>query len=298
MTPDLRLVRYFVAVAREGNVTRAAELLHISQPSLSAAVKQLEQQLGVALLERSGRRIALTAAGELLLRRGKELLEHADAVADEVSQRDSATAGRLRLGLTPTARYGVGPELLAACARNAPGVMIYTSEDTTGALLRDVTQGRVDLAVTFCAPEPPQGLALALLREESALVHMPSDHRLAGRRAVRLEDLVDESILVSAGRDSSGFTDRVLSAFAAAGIAPRTRADPYPDLGLQAVREGLGVVVYSRSAFPQQLAGSAFVPLQPPLGLPFHLASRKEEKGAAARAVLEIAEALRAQSAL
>jgi len=298
MTPDLRLVRYFVAVAREGNVTRAAELLHISQPSLSAAVKQLEQQLGVALLERSGRRIALTAAGELLLRRGKELLEHADAVADEVSQRDSATAGRLRLGLTPTARYGVGPELLAACARNAPGVMIYTSEDTTGALLRDVAQGRVDLAVTFCAPEPPEGMVLALLREESALVHMPSDHRLAGRRAVRLEDLVDESILVSAGRDSSGFTDRVLSAFAAAGIAPRTRADPYPDLGLQAVREGLGVVVYSRSAFPQQLAGSAFVPLQPPLGLPFHLASRKEEKGAAARAVLEIAEALRAQSAL
>ena len=298
MTPDLRLVRYFVAVAREGNVTRAAELLHISQPSLSAAVKQLEQQLGVALLERSGRRIALTVAGELLLRRGKELLEHADAVADEVSQRDSATAGRLRLGLTPTARYGVGPELLAACARNAPGVMIYTSEDTTGALLRDVAQGRVDLAVTFCAPEPPEGMVLALLREESALVHMPSDHRLAGRRAVRLEDLVDESVLVSAGRDSSGFTDRVLSAFAAAGIAPRTRADPYPDLGLQAVREGLGVVVYSRSAFPQQLAGSAFVPLQPPLGLPFHLASRKEEKGAAARAVLEIAEALRAQSAL
>ncbi|MDQ3435085.1 MAG: LysR family transcriptional regulator [Actinomycetota bacterium] len=298
MTPDLRLVRYFVAVAREGNVTRAAEILHISQPSLSAAVKQLEQQLGVALLERSGRRIALTAAGELLLRRGKELLEHADAVADEVSQRDSATAGRLRLGLTPTARYGVGPDLLAACARNAPGVMIYTSEDTTGALLRDVAQGRVDLAVTFCAPEPPEGMVLALLREESALVHMPSDHRLAGRRAVRLEDLVGESILVSAGRDSSGFTDRVLSAFAAAGIAPRTRADPYPDLGLQAVREGLGVVVYSRSAFPQQLAGSAFVPLQPPLGLPFHLASRKEEKGAAARAVLEIAEALRAQSAL
>ena len=219
-------------------------------------------------------------------------------MADEVSQRDSATAGRLRLGLTPTARYGVGPELLAACARNAPGVMIYTSEDTTGALLRDVAQGRVDLAVTFCAPEPPEGMVLALLREESALVHMPSDHRLAGRRAVRLEDLVDESVLVSAGRDSSGFTDRVLSAFAAAGIAPRTRADPYPDLGLQAVREGLGVVVYSRSAFPQQLAGSAFVPLQPPLGLPFHLASRKEEKGAAARAVLEIAEALQAQSAI
>jgi len=292
MPPDLRLIRYFVAVAREGNVTRAAELLHISQPSLSAAVKQLEQQLGVALLERSGRRIALTAAGELLLRRGQELLEHAGAVADEVSQRGSATAGRLRLGLTPTARYGVGPELLAACARDAPAVMIYTTEDTTGALLRDVAQGRLDLAVTFCAPEPPPGIVLTLLREESALVHMPSDHRLAARRELTLEDLADESILVSAGRDSSGFTGRVLSAFSEADVAPRTRVDPYPDLGLQAVRERLGVVVYSRSAFPQQLAGSVFVPLQPPLGLPFHLAARQREKGAAVRTVLGIAEAL------
>jgi len=297
MALDLRLIRYFVAVACEGNVTRAAELLHISQPSLSAAVKQLEQQLGVQLLERSGRRIAVTAAGELLLRRGQELLEHADAVAGEVSQRGSATAGRLRLGLTPTARYGVGPELLAACATGAPAVMIYTSEDTTGALLRDVAQGRLDLAVTFCAPEPPEGIVLTLLREESAVVHMPSTHRLAGRRKLKLEDLVDEPILVSAGRDSSGFTDRVLSAFTEAGIAPHTLVDPYPDLGLQAVREGLGMVVYSRSAFPQQLTGSAFVPLRPPIALPFHLAAREREKGAAVREIIGIANELQERPA-
>ncbi len=295
MTPDLRLIRYFVAVAREGNVTRAAELLHISQPSLSAAVKQLEQQLGVGLLERSGRRISLTAAGELLKRRGQELLDHADAVAAEVSQRGDATAGRLRLGLTPTARYGVGPELLAACARDAPAVMIYTSEDTTGALLRDVAQGRLDIAVTFCAPEPPEGIVLTLLRDESALVHMPSDHHLSGRSQLSLSDLAGESILVSAGQDSSGFTDRVLSAFAEAGISPHTRVDPYPDLGLQAVREGLGIVVYSRSAFPRRLAGSAFVPLCPSLGLPFHLAARNGDKGAAVRAVFDVADELRKQ---
>jgi len=70
MAVELRLVRYFVAVAQEGNVTRAAERLHISQPSLSAAVRQLEAQLGVSLLERSGREIALTPAGELLRDRG------------------------------------------------------------------------------------------------------------------------------------------------------------------------------------------------------------------------------------
>src|ERR671939_1890122 len=100
MTPELRLVRYFVAVAQEGNVTRAAERLHVAQPSLSAAVRQLEGQLGVELLRRTGRGIALTPAGELLLRRGRELLEHADAVVDEVRRRGSAPAARLRLGLS------------------------------------------------------------------------------------------------------------------------------------------------------------------------------------------------------
>jgi DNA-binding transcriptional LysR family regulator len=124
MPLDLRLVRYFVAVAQEGSVTRAAERLHLAQPSLSAAVKQLEGQLGVALVERSGRGIALTPAGELLLRRGAELVALADAVEGEVRDRGAAPAARLRLGLSPTARYGVGPALLAACAAKAPAVML------------------------------------------------------------------------------------------------------------------------------------------------------------------------------
>src|SRR5919202_4007157 len=116
MTPDLRLVRYFVAVAETGNVTRAAERLHISQPSLSAAIKQLESQLGVELLARHGRRVTITPAGELLLRRGRDLLAHGEAVAEEVRSHAAAYPARLRLGMSPTARYGVGPRLLAACA--------------------------------------------------------------------------------------------------------------------------------------------------------------------------------------
>src|SRR3954451_7055890 len=177
MTPDLRLIRYFVAVAETGNVTRAAERLHIAQPSLSAAVKQLEQQLGVELLTRHGRRVALTPAGELLLRLGRELLEHADAVADAVRRHAAAATGRLRLGLTPTARYGAGPRLLAACATRAPAVMLYTREDTTGALLRDVAASRLDLALTFCAPHPPPpDITLLALVAEPAVAHLPDAH--------------------------------------------------------------------------------------------------------------------------
>ena len=296
MTADLRLIRYFVAVASEGNVTRAAERLHISQPSLSAAIKQLEQQLGVELLARNGRRVTITPAGELLRDRGRDLLEHADAVVDEVAHRDLAPAGRLRLGLSPTARYGIAPELLAACAAGAPAVMIYTSEDTTGALLRDVARGRLDIAITFCAPPEPPGVEQVLVREEQAVVHLPSTHPLASRPQLTLRDLAAETILVAASSDSGGFTDRILTAFTKLGIAPRTRADPYPDLGLQAVREGLGLVIYARSAFPERLAGSTFVRLEPPLPLPFHLAVREGTPAAPVQTVMSVARGLSKES--
>jgi DNA-binding transcriptional LysR family regulator len=294
--PDLRLLRYFVAVAREENITRAAATLHISQPSLSTAIRQLEEQLGVALFERDRRGMRITPAGETLLRRGRDLLAQADAVAEEVRESDHSTSGQLRLGISPTARYGIAPELLTACAAEVPAAMIYTSEDTTGALLRDLAAGRLDLALTFCAPDPGGEVELHRLREEPAVVHLPLSHPLSARPSLALEDLAEETILVAASRDSVGFSDRVLSAFRARGIAPRTKVDPYPDLGLQAVREGLGVVVYARSAFPAELAGSAFVPLDGPLILPFHLASRVGQKSAASRAVMAVAESLAANA--
>jgi DNA-binding transcriptional LysR family regulator len=292
MTPDLRLIRYFVTVAEERNVTRAAERLNISQPSLSAAIQQLERQLGVELLARVGRRIEITPAGEMLRERGRVLLEQAESTVEAVRERHQAGAGRLALGVSPTARFGIAQQLLVACTTEVPAVMLYTTDDTTGALLRDVARGRLDLAITFCAPDPPAGVELLLLHDEPAVVHLRSEHLLAARSELRLGDLAEETILVGATDDSRGFSDRVLSAFRTAGIAPRTLADPYPDLGLQAVREGLGVVIYPRSAFPAHLVGSTFVTLVPPLAMPFHLAYRAPARTAAVRSVLQVAQGL------
>jgi DNA-binding transcriptional LysR family regulator len=285
--PELRLVRYFVAVGEERNITRAAERLHISQPALSAAVRQLEQQLGVELLDRSDRVLGVTPAGERLLVEGRALLASADRVFDAVRARDAAVVGRLRIGLTPTARYGLGPALLSACASHASGVMLYPQEDATGALLRDVRSGRLDLAVLFCAPEAEPWL------EEPAVVHLRSDHALASRSSVALEELAGETFLVAESADSGGFTARVLEMCSLRGFAPVTRPDPYPDLGLQAVREGLGLVVYVRGAFPAEVPGSVFVPVEPVVTFPFSLAWRSGSRSAALDAVLEVARSLR-----
>jgi DNA-binding transcriptional LysR family regulator len=292
MTPELRLIRYFVAVADEGNVTRAARRLHIAQPSLSAALRRLEAQIGVELLRREGRQLALTPAGELLRRRGRELLASADAVVASV--RGAAAAGRLRLGVSPTARYELAPRLLAACASASPGVMVYTQEDTTGALVRRVAEGDLDAAVAFCAGEPsPSSVELVPLHDEPAVVHLPAGHPLARRRSVTLAQLVDEPVLVAASPDSSGFSDRVLAAFRAAGLEPTTIPDPYPDLGVQAVRERRGIVIYVRSAYPEQLDGSAFVPIEPPFTLPFHLAVPRASRNPGSDVLIAAAHDLR-----
>jgi DNA-binding transcriptional LysR family regulator len=286
--PELRLIRYFVAVAEERNFTRAAERLAMAQPPLSTAVRQLEEQLGVRLLDRSSRQVSLTAAGDLLLRAGRELLRDAEKVFAAVRAVERDPVGLLRVGFSPAARFGPSRTLLAAWADAAPGIMIHSHEDTTGALLRDVAQGRLDLALAFCAPAAT-GVTTELLVAEPAVLHVREDHPLAARERVSLQDLRDEVLLVAGGRDSPGYTATVLELCRSAGVSPATVPDPYPDLGWQAVREGLGVVIYVAAAFPPAMSSTRLIPIVPTVTLPFHLAWRADRRSAALDAVLSLA---------
>jgi DNA-binding transcriptional LysR family regulator len=291
MTPDLRQLRYFVAVAEELNFTRAAERLHMAQPPLSAAIRQLEEQLGVALFERTTREVKLTTAGRALLDRAPKLLAEADELFAAVQAVERGPSGRLTLGVAPPARYGLGPELSAACSAAAPGVMLYPREDTTGVLMRDLRAGRLDLVLAFCAP-PDDALERIRLRDEPAVLHVASDHPLASHSSVALTDLREESLIVAGGPDSPGYTSEVVGLCRGAGFEPATVPDPYPDLGLGAVRERLGVVIYVRSAFPPDHAGSAFVPIEPAVTLPFDLLWRRGARSGALDAVLDVARSI------
>ncbi len=294
MTPELRQLRYFLAVAEELNFTRAAERLHMAQPPLSAAIRQLEAQLGVALLHRTTRQVELTAAGRLLLQEGGELLAQAERLFAAVRDVERAPVGRLHVGVSPAARFGVVPALLAACASRVPGVMLYPREDTTGALVHELRAGRLDLAVAFCPPVTDD-MEHERLHDEPAVVHLPAEHPLAGRASVALSELREETFVVAGGSGSPGYTEAVLDRCrSVGGFDPSTVPDPYPDLGLRAVREGLGVVLYVRSAFGAEVDGSAFVPLEPQVTLPFDLIRRRGVRSGAIDAVVDVARDLRA----
>jgi DNA-binding transcriptional LysR family regulator len=292
MTPDLRQLRYFMAVAQELNFTRAAERLHMAQPPLSAAIRQMEDRLGVELFERTSREVKLTPAGRLLVDRGGQLLAEADRVFAAVREVERSPVGRLAVGIAPPARFGIGPQVLAACASEASGVMLYPREDTTGVLLSELRAGRLDLVVGFCVPRD-DALECERLRDQPAVLHVGKAHRLATAESVALADLADETLIVAGGPESSGYTSKVVELCRAAGFEPTTIPDPYPDLGVQAIREGLGVVIYPRTAFSQQLDGSVFVPIEPAVTLPFDLLWRRGPRSGALDTALDVVRALR-----
>jgi DNA-binding transcriptional LysR family regulator len=217
--------------------------------------------------------------------RGRALLREADDVAAAVRAVERAPSGLVRLGVSPAARVGLAPELLDRWAAAAPGVMVHAREDTTGALLRELRAGRLDLAVLFC-PADLEGLASAPLRDEPAVVHLRADHPLAGRPSVALGELAGETFLVAGGPDSPGYSTAVVAACRAAGFEPDTRPDPHHDLGTQAVREGLGVVLYVATAYGPGREDTALVPVQPPVTLPFVLAWRADARSAALDALV------------
>jgi DNA-binding transcriptional LysR family regulator len=120
-----------------------------------------------------------------------------------------------------------------------------------------------------------------------------TSHSLATRRSVALSELRDERIIVAGSPDSLGYTATVLEHCRVAGFEPHTVPDPYPDLGLQAIREGLGVVLYVRTAFGPELEGSVFVPIDPSITMPFDLVWRRGTASGALNAALGVARRLR-----
>ncbi len=192
----LRQLRYFDALARHGHFGRAAEACAISQPALSMQIKEMEQALGGALLERNARQVALTKFGEELLQRVRDILRSVDELGDFARAAQDRLAGRLRVGMIPTIAPYLLPKVIENLARLHPELDIHVRETLTPKLIKEVAEGRLDTAIVALPVSEPSLTEVALFTENFLLVRpgeaegtpVPSRDMLREMRLLLLEE--------------------------------------------------------------------------------------------------------------
>ena len=192
---EMHQLRYFVAVARAENFSRAAEQCHVSQPSLSQQIQKLEDELGERLFERLQRSVRLTTAGQVFLPRAIRILEEVEAAKREASDAKASLCGTLTIGVLPTIAPYLLPVALTAFVKAYPGVEVVVHEDTTARLLRLAHAFEIDFAF---ASEPinDDRVEIQELFVEELLLALPPRHPLAKKSSVRAADLEKEPLLV------------------------------------------------------------------------------------------------------
>ena len=238
---ELRHLVYFREVARRLHFRKAAEALGVAQPALSRQIAQLEAALGIRLFNRSSRRVELTQAGAALAERRRNRSSPALArVPADLRAVAEGQVGRLRVAFTGLAMATVLPDILRGFHRRFPGIRLELNEFPTSVQLAALQAGEIDCG--FFHPDAPSpGIGTTLLLRERNGVLLPADHPLGRRRVLRLRDLGDTPFVLFPRTHNPGFYDRVLSAFASAGVAPRIAEEVWPrSNGVGLVRAGVG----------------------------------------------------------
>jgi DNA-binding transcriptional LysR family regulator len=275
---ETRLLRSFVVLAEEQHFGRAAARLHIAQPALSQQLKALEQQVGTRLLDRSTRRVGLTAAGALLRGRAQQLLADLDRTAADLALVAAGRSGRVRLGFVGTATYELLPSVARRVRAELPDVeLVLRGEQLAPALLDGVLADELDLAVLRPGGPPPAGLVLAELRREPLVVALPAGHALAGLEEVRLADLAGEPLVAHPSGRRSTLQPLVLDACRDAGFEPEVIEVGETGTLVALVAAGLGFGLVPAAVRALRLDGVVYRPLAgAPVEVPLALAHRVE----------------------
>jgi len=258
-------LQYFVAVAETRHFTRAADLVHVAQPSLSQQIKALERELGADLFLRARGNITLTDAGEALLPLARRILADADTARHEVQELAQLRSGRVRLGATPSLCTGLLPDVLRAFHDRYPGIRLLIEEGGSHDLVRELARGALDLAlVVLPLPTPSPALTtVELLREDLVVVSSPAAPRPGGGRTVRISDLEGERLVMF--RHGYDLRELTVAACRAEGFEPDFAVEGGEmDAVLGFVRAGLGVAVVPRMVATRAGRGLRVTPLSRP----------------------------------
>ena len=244
---DLRQLRSLVALADERHFTRAAAREHIAQPALSQQIRKLETEVGLALVERTTRSVALTAAGELLVHRARRILAEVDDAHAELATLAGVKGGRLAVG----ALHTMGPVdlslLLASFHRTHPAVELTVREQSSEELAEMLRDDEIDLAFLSVTENiQSRGLQLRRLVTEELVAVLPTHHPLAGRAGVTLAELAEDSFI--SFRAGSRLRELLERAASSAGFEPRITLESNESRRIRSlVSSGLGVAILPRS---------------------------------------------------
>ncbi len=250
ITPELRLIRYFVAVAEELHFGRAAVRLHISQPSLSRAIRELERTLGTDLLSRTKRSVRLTEAGRALLDEAPHALAEVERACELARRVGRGEAGQLRLGFLPSTNVELVPALVRESRKAYPDLRLRLHELFDDPQLDALSERRLDLGL-LRDPRPDDQLTFEPLLRERLSLAVAHDHRLASRRRVSYADIRDEGLIIWHRSLAAQTYDTVIEACRNAGFSPRVvqeAGSAHTILGLVAADIGVAVLASSYGA--------------------------------------------------
>jgi DNA-binding transcriptional LysR family regulator len=284
---ELRHLRYFVAIAEERSITRAAERLWIAQPGLSTQLRRLEAELGIQLLNRHPRGVELTPAGEVFLERARATLAAAETARLTGAHLEAGLVGTVRLGIAAETPAALASRLLAAFGQDRPDVEVTVFESYSGTLMRDLRDGRIDAAIVPAAFGSAELRSLPVGSEPWVVLAGPG-HRLALPGPVDARELRGEPVVVTGHRDGAGHDRAVAELLVGLGVTPvLQRGGPGPAL-YTAVTAGDAVALTTAAAASGELIAR---PLAPARDLCFALLWREETPAPALAELIRAAEA-------
>lgn len=286
---ELRHFRYFIAVAETLHFGRAAERLHISQPPLSVQIRQLEEYVGTPLLERTKRRVRLSAAGQVFLEEARRAVRMADQAVEAAQAAAAGHRGTLRIGFVSSAPFNVLPGILRAYRARHAMVAVDLHEMGSAAQMRALQAAELDLGLVRL-PAEATGVEVRVLLREPLVAALPDSHPLAMRRRIHVQALRHDAFVTFPRRMGPGLYDRIFRYCAESGFTPQVGQEVeqmHAIVGL--VGAGLGVALVPSSMRFMQTGEVAFVSLTDAPTIEIGLAWRGGDPSPLVRTFLDMA---------
>ena len=261
MAIEIRHLRYFVAVARERNFSRAAQLLHMAQPPLSRQIRQLEDELGAELIDRKARPLQLTAAGQFFHEQAQQLLDRLTEVRASTGRIARGERVWFGIGFVPSALYGVLPEVIRRFREAQPAVDVGFSELTTLEQVGALKTGRIDVGFGRLRFDDPD-LVSDVVSEEAVVAALHAGNPLARHKRLSLAQLAAEPLLLYPARPRPSYADQVLEMFRSRRLTPTIALEANEmQTAIGLVVAGIGYALVPRPVQGLQGEGVVYRPL-------------------------------------